>query len=1001
MINVMIVVIYINGKEGICSTTDFFFSIIIIVVIYSCCGFYLTQGKMCDYYRWIGRNIFCTLLFIICKCNGTITNDKYQTENWYNPIYYFGGPSYWNMNNRMSLINNYTFQINNLQIDQNSEFMFVSEASKDVHTGKYPPLGEKNWKQGKIGVGPVLTSIYDNDRGEVGYTFKLYPGGGGGRMPINGIYNVTVFTNGHPTTPNIIKLKAKQIIPFCRLVGDKFVYDAASVDKTTGIKINIICTDETLLSNFIYDFEILNGNLIEVAADKKSALISWHKDGLVEIELKSKIKNQFTGSRWSFLISSKVETKSRWGGIVKLRDNSNKFPNVLNDDMDPDGWYVTPIHANVVGLTGHVVISGWLRRDDMPCRGGVMSGGRRRAAISFNVDPSKMFNNNDSAKTIRTVDVERIEEESQCTFELGPTGLKSAKDCMEDGLLVDGDSIYCAGHTTLEDGRIFYIGGARYAYMSQDREHEWGLDYGRLYDPEKNTFTSILNHRMPLGRSWYPSASRLADGRVLVTGAFTDYSTASCLGVSCYNPQINIFDIKKYDLELDPWSVLINKEFGQPDINPGIREYTRVFVLPEPQIGPDGIARDVLLSGKAGRIWLLSTNENVPMKNRFYKPPNGQRDPDGCFWDPTGSSDQSTAVHLNTRGGELFIMGGCTSNRTTLQEIDIYNVKTDSWKKIHTGIRRGVPASIILPDGKILIVSGEDKEIDQNFFDADKDGPGDPRFPQIFDPDTYELTTLDNREDIYRGYHNMAALLQDGSVMIGGGFNQFGDVGCENPHLRLLYPPYLHDLTNRPVLQFDEKWPAEKPLTFYAGQNEVSLLFNGATSLDNVKGVALLAVQAFTHSYGQNQRYVKMGNIKQSLLKFENGDHEVTFDVPTIPKLLAGHYHLFLISDKGVPSIAKHTIITHPMQDNRPSVHDDPNNGIKLTTLEIVLIVFMGFICIFFVAFAGLSCTAAMNKRRSVNNSKRLLENDGYNVTEDGRQWKMNPARASAIKNVP
>ena len=76
-----------------------------------------------------------------------------------------------------------------------------------------------------------------------------------------------------------------------------------------------------------------------------------------------------------------------------------------------------------------------------------------------------------------------------------------------------------------------------------------------------------------------------------------------------------------------------------------------------------------------------------------------------------GTIDSSTS-------GELFIMGGCTCNRTTLQEIDIYNVKTDSWKKIHTGIRRGVPASIILPDGKILIVSGEDKEIDQNYFDA-------------------------------------------------------------------------------------------------------------------------------------------------------------------------------------------------------------------------------------------------------------------------------------------
>ena len=82
-------------------------------------------------------------------------------------------------------------------------------------------------------------------------------------------------------------------------------------------------------------------------------------------------------------------------------------------------------------------------------------------------------------------------------------------------------------------------------------------------------------------------------------------------------------------------------------------------MLPEPNFGPDGIARDVLLSGKAGRVWLLSTNKDVPMKDRFYKPPNGQRDPNGCFWDPTGSSDQSTAVHLNTRGGELFIMGGC------------------------------------------------------------------------------------------------------------------------------------------------------------------------------------------------------------------------------------------------------------------------------------------------------------------------------------------------------
>ncbi len=929
---------------------------------------------------------------LVVHCHG----ETYQTEQWYNPVYYFGAP-FWNMNHSMSLINNYTYQLTNVKLYQNNEFMFVSEARKDNNTNKYPPLGNKNWKQGKIGVGPVIKTVYDNDANTAEYTMALYPGGGGGRIPTTGTYNLTLYTNGHPTTPNIIKLKADKTIPFCRLVGDKFLHDAASINKSIGIKLNINCTDEALLASFTYHFRVFNGNVRKISVDKKSVFINWEREGLVEVELEPAINTTvFSGSKWNFLVSTNLDgkTNSRWGGIVKLRDSSKKFPNVLNNDRDSNGWYVTPIHANVVGLTGHVIISGWLRRDDMPCRGGTMSGGRRRAAISFDVDPNKMFvptSSNDH--TIRTVDVTRVEEDSQCTFESGPTGFNNATYCKEDGLVVDGDSIYCAGHTTLEDGRIFYIGGARYAYMSQDREHEWGLDYGRLYDPVKNTFKSIVEYKMPLGRSWYPTASRLADGRVLVTGAFTDYSTQYCVGKDCYNPQINIFDVYKYNIGENPWSVLINEKYGQPDINPGIREYTRVFVLPEPHIGPDGIARDVLLSGKAGRIWLLSTNEDIAMKERFYKPPNGQRDPNGCFYDQTGSSDQSTAVHLNTRGGELFIMGGCTSNRTTLQQIDIYNVKTDSWKKINTGIRRGVPASIILPDGKILILSGEDKDIDQNYFNENLDGPGDPRFPQIFDPETYELTTIDNREDIYRGYHNMAALLPDGTIILGGGFNQFGDVGCENPHLRLFYPPYLNNVAERPVLKLDGKWHSNKPLKFFAGQKNAKLYFTGATSLDKSKGVALLAPQAFTHSYGQNQRYVKMKNIKQTT---HATGTEVTFDIPAIPIILAGQYHLFLISNDGVPSVAKHTVITRPIQKDTVVVKRR-NDRTKLTNTEIVLIALIGVICTCFFCFGVVFSYSKVQMRRR-ENSKNLVDNDKNN--SDERQWNMNPARESVLNKV-
>jgi hypothetical protein len=48
-----------------------------------------------------------------------------------------------------------------------------------------------------------------------------------------------------------------------------------------------------------------------------------------------------------------------------------------------------------------------------------------------------------------------------------------------------------------------------------------------------------------------------------------------------------------------------------------------------------------------------------------------------------------------------------------------------------------------------------------------------------------------------RGYHNVALLLKDGRVLIGGGRVYSDDkegkyrIGCERPELRLFSPPYL------------------------------------------------------------------------------------------------------------------------------------------------------------------------------------------------------------------
>ena len=131
----------------------------------------------------------------------------------------------------------------------------------------------------------------------------------------------------------------------------------------------------------------------------------------------------------------------------------------------------------------------------------------------------------------------------------------------------------------------------------------------------------------------------------------------------------------------------------------------------------------------------------------------------------------------------------------------------------------------------------------------------DPRYPQIFDPETMTVTTekpSNQDADSFRGYHNMAALLPNGAVVVGGGFNQHGDVGCENPDLRVFSPSYLK-AGPRPL-------PAAtmlgaEPLRFKVGQKgaSIELRLKQDATLCPVKGVAFLAPQALTHSYGESQ----------------------------------------------------------------------------------------------------------------------------------------------------
>jgi hypothetical protein len=498
------------------------------------------------------------LLLLLPPGHGSGGGGNLTVEPWYVGLQHFGPLSGEGWGQRkMTLVDNYTFRIENLTAEAGTEYMFVAPASGPP----YPPLGPLNWKQGKIGVGELGNWTAPHHRRGQLSRGQLLAGGGSGRYPNTATYNITVRTAGHPVAPMTHTLEVGSTAPAVQLRTMHSVVTIPRVvvhiefdQPVTGFKSAAGVSTEGC------DSRMLPGSFRDAGVGPDG-----HHRFEVQVEALSQgevtvvvaagaARSRSTGlassaGRRGFLFTTHVLRGGEWGPLIGLVDRSRSFPDVMGDRR-PEGWHVTPIHAVYVPSLRSVLASGWLRRDAMPCLGGARSGGRRRAGLTFLLNMSEL-----AGGLGGRVDVRRVEESAEFAFERSGAQMTAR----QDGHRIDGDAIYCAGHTHLPDGRIFYTGGARYAYISAPEEREWGLDYARVFHPRHRNFTRVA-HRMPLGRSWYPTAGLMPDGRILVTGAFTDYATDACVGVACLNPQLNVFDVKKHDRGDNPWSVLLGPQ---------------------------------------------------------------------------------------------------------------------------------------------------------------------------------------------------------------------------------------------------------------------------------------------------------------------------------------------------------------------------------------------------------------------------------------------------------
>jgi galactose oxidase len=195
---------------------------------------------------------------------------------------------------------------------------------------------------------------------------------------------------------------------------------------------------------------------------------------------------------------------------------------------------------------------------------------------------------------------------------------------------------------------------------------------------------------------------------------------------------------------------------------------------------------------------------------------------------------------------------------------------------------RSFSNSVVLPDGKVLVVGGQQHP--QGFTDT-----GAALSPELWNPATGQFTVM-APETIPRTYHSVAILLPDGRVFSGGGGLCGGGCTTNHPDGQIYSPPYLFNpdgtARTRPVI-------TSAPAATVTGSN-ITVTTNSATPT-----FALIRMSAVTHGVNNDQRRIPLAPTAVNGTTY-------TLQLPSDKGiLLPGNYMLFALDANGTPSVAK------------------------------------------------------------------------------------------------
>ncbi|MQB02063.1 MAG: DUF1929 domain-containing protein, partial [Actinobacteria bacterium] len=246
-------------------------------------------------------------------------------------------------------------------------------------------------------------------------------------------------------------------------------------------------------------------------------------------------------------------------------------------------------------------------------------------------------------------------------------------------------------------------------------------------------------------------------------------------------------------------------------------------------------------------------------------------------WAPTAPRDLANRELAQPSAHRPIDVGGGQERRPAT-EPDSYNPQNVGNEP---GMRQNC-LSVLLPDGNVFVLGGSTTDPRWNAgLNSDA-----VRVAEMFNPFRNSWTNQATAE-VARVYHAVALLLLDGRVWTAGS-NIDSRLGEDNRELRMeVFEPWY--------------WDQPRPRITAA----TSLLLPGqsfnvvAPDARSIRRVALVRAGSVTHGFNNDQRYVGLEFITR-------GSEQLSVIAPPNGKVAPpGHYMLFLINDRDVPSVGR------------------------------------------------------------------------------------------------